>query len=247
MYNLLIALGLSIVAFLVGWLAGNWTYGIFPAMLVFGIAYVLLARRTGRQLEAVMMAVQDELSKGKVKPARKLLEAALPLGKWQLLVTQQIYAQLGALEYIQQHWSKARPLLAKAWSRNWQASAMLAALDLRQGKKDEALKRLEKMRLLGRKEPLMWAVTAYVTLKAKGANDALKVVADARKVLEDNGPLKELQQALANDKMKKFKWNVFGQGWYQFYPEHLQQGAMGGGRQQAPQFRGGKTYPMPRR
>ncbi len=246
MYNLLIAGGVSVLAFGAGWLAGSWTYGIFPAVLVFGIAYVLLARRTGRQLEQVMARVQESLSKGKVKPAKKILEEALPLGTWQLLVSQQIYAQLGALEYIQQHWSKARPLLGKAWSRNWQASAMLAALDLRQGKQDAALERLGKMKLLGRKEPLMWGVTTYIRLKAEGAESALKTVAEARKVLPDSGPLKELQQALANDRMKKFKWNVFGQGWYQFYPEHVQQGGPGG-RQQAPQFRGGKTYPMPRR
>jgi len=249
MYNLLIALGFAGIAFLIGALAGNPYYGLAPAMLIFPIAYFLLARRSGKQLEAVMMEVQKEMQAQRVGRATELLEGALPLGRWQFLVSKQIWAQLGAIEYIQQHFKKARPLLEKAWKRNWQAQAMLAAIDLRDKEHDAAIKRLGKAKFLGKRDPLMWAVLAYFHVRAGDDSAALGELAEARKHLEENEPLKLLQDAIANGRVKKFRWaERFGMGWYQFFPEQARRaGGPRSMRRQGPHFRGGKTYPHPRR
>ena len=55
MYNLLIALAAGSAAFMGGWLFVNTVVsGIIPGTLVLFITYFMLARRTGRKLQALM-------------------------------------------------------------------------------------------------------------------------------------------------------------------------------------------------
>ncbi|HJN73309.1 MAG TPA: hypothetical protein QGF58_05175 [Myxococcota bacterium] len=247
MYNLLIALGVGVLAFGLGTLGGKWLYGFAPAMLVAPAVYFFLARRSGKQLEAIMAKAMNELQDGRVKVAKETIASGYPLGKWQFLISKQIHAQLGALEYIQKNYKQARPLLEKAWSRNWQAQGMLAVIDARDKKHDEAIARFEKATFLGKKEPVMWALWVWLLLDAKRVEAAMKKAAEAVETCESNKTLKELQAAIANDKMKRFKWGkVFGQSWYQFFPDQVpvQRGASPANH---PNMRGRKTYPHPRR
>lgn len=248
MYNLLLSLGAAALAFGLGAIAGRWTYGLAPALLVFPAVFFVLARRTGAQLEGIMKAAMAQLQARNVEEGKALLRSALPLGKWQFLVSQQVYAQLGALEFVQKNYDEARPLLEKSWSRNWQAAAMLALLDQRAGQHDEAIERLEKAQTFARKEPLFWAVSAWVLIEAKQSEKALQWLADAKETLPDSEAITQLQDAIRNDKVKRFKWGrVFGQGWYQFHPEQVPGSA--GMKEQAARAgyqRGGRTYPAPR-
>ena len=246
MINLLLALLAGSLAFGVGAMAGNVTYGIVPAVLVFPLAYFLLARRVGRQLQAVMEEVGADLQNGKAKPARQKLEAARALGRWQFLIDQQINAQLGAIEYFSRNYKAARPLLKKAWARNWQAVGMLAALELRSNNKDLAVEHMTKAAKYGRKDPAMWGLYAYTLLEAGQRDRALSVVSDGLKVIEGSGPLKELKAAIANNRMKKFKWGkAFGQSWYSFWPEQIPKKQLMSAQQG--QMRGRKSFPQPRR
>jgi tetratricopeptide (TPR) repeat protein len=246
MINLLLALLAGVVAFALSSLAGTWTYGIVPALLVFPLAYFFLARRIGRKLEVVMKDVAVDLQNGKVAPARKKLEEARKLAPWQFLINQQINAQLGAIEYFSRNYKAARPLLKKAWARNWQAVGMLAALELRAKNKDTAIEQMEKAAKYGRKDPVMWALYAYVLLESGDRDQALSVLSQALKVLDGNTPLKDLKQAIANNRMKKFKWGkVFGQTWYSFWPEQIPKKQLMAAQQG--QMRGRKSYPQPRR
>ena len=183
-----------------------------------------------------------------IKAARAELEAALPLGKWQILITQQIYAQLGGLEFIQRNYKAARPLLDKAWTRNWQAQGMLASLDAREGKVEEGIERLTKAKLLAKKEPLMWALLAYFQLEAGQRDAALATLNESQKFVPDAKALKELKAAVANDRMKKFKWDKhFGEPWFQFFPEQAFRRATRAHKQQIIQARRGANIPQPRR
>lgn len=245
MYNLLITLGLAAVAFGLGALGGQWYYGFAPAMLVAPAAYFFLARRSGKQLEAVMAKAMDDLQKGRLEAARETITKGYALGKWQFLVEKQIHAQLGALEYIQRNYKKARPLLEASWSRNWQAMGMLAVMDAKQGKHDAAIERFDKASLLAKKEPIMWGVAVWLLLDAKRTDDAMRKAAEGVEALDGNAKLKELQAAIANKKVKRFKWGkVFGQGWYQFFPEQVPQQRGQAANQQNPHGR--KTFPAPR-
>lgn len=248
MYNLLISLAVAGLAFGIGAAMGQWVYGFAPALLVLPVVYFLLARRTGQQLEAIMTKAGAELQQGRIKQARETIEAGYALSPWQFLIEQQINAQLGALEYMQRHYKKARPLLEKAWKRNWQAQGMLAVMDARAGKHDEAIARLDKAALLAKREALYWGLIVWLLLNAKRVDEAQRKVVEGLDVVENSKALKELQTAIANQKMKRFKWDrVFGQSWYQFFPESAQQAAMRGPSANQPNMHGRKTYPQPRR
>ena len=244
MYNLLIALAAGTLGFVLGGIFGSWIQGIIPALLVFPVVYVLLARRTGKKVEAIMRQAVAELESGRSDNCRRIMEKALDLAPWQFLLQQQVKTQLGALEYMQRNFKAARPLLENSWARNWQAMGMLAAIDLREGRSKDAVQRLVKCHKHGKKDAVMWGLYAYACVQCGDVDEALAVTNKGLGVLDESRPLKELKSALANQRVKRFKWGrVFGQSWLQFFPEqasmkHAQ--AMAGARKR-------KTYPMPRR
>lgn len=261
MYNILIASGIALAAYCLGaWVAG-WIAGFVPALLALVIAWVLLARRTGRQVEVVVKAAMTVLQAGKVDEARAMLEAALPLGKWQILVAQQIHGQIGALDYIQAvglgvqrqltaakaKYAVARDHLEKSWSRDWRSRALLAALHHREGRPDDAVKVLEGATAGGKKEAIFWGLYGFVLNEARKRDEALQVVGRGLRELPDAGPLKEMQEAMSNRKRPSMR--VFGDGWYQFFPEDIPQEQLRQmqGANSQPKPRPQKTWPQPRR
>lgn len=241
MYNLLIALGIGAAAFGVGYgVTRTLIAGILPAMLGAGLAYVLLARRTGRRLQAVVDHVGQLLRKERPAEAMRVLEGARSLGRWQFLVSSQLHSQMGGLAYMQRDFDTAREHLSQAWSRDWAAQGMLATIDFREKRIDQAVERLEKASGAGRKQPVFWALYTYVLVKSGRREQALDVLARGRKILEDNEALKTLQNAVSN--RRRLKMKAFGQQWYTFFPEHYSARRLGQQR-----TGGGRGYPMPRR
>lgn len=258
MYNLLIAGGAAAVGYAVGALVSGWIAGFIPALLAFGIVFIVLARRTGKQVEAVFQKAMAALQGGKIDEARALIESAMPLGKWQVLVSEQVHSQLGMLDYLQAvgltvqkqvtnakaKYADARGHLEKAWSRDWRAQATLAAVHHREGRTDDAVKVLEKASSAGRSEALFWGLYAYVLNEAKRRDEALKVLGRGLEANKDNKALKELQEALANKKRPNMR--VLGDPWYQMFPEDIprEQLMQMHGIQQQP--RPQKSWPQPR-
>lgn len=233
MYNLLIATGAALVGYVSGWLAAGWLAGFVPALLAFGGVWFYLARRTGKQVEALFQRAMGVLQAGKFDEARAILESGKPLGKWQILVTEQIHSQLGAIDYLQgvgasaqkqagqarTKFDSARTNLEKAWSRDWRAKAMLGAVHHREGRPDDAVKVLEAASKSGAGEPLFWGVYTYVLNEAKRRDEALKIVGRGLMANKDSAPLKAIQEALANKKRPDFK--VLGEAWFQLFPEDI--------------------------
>jgi len=249
MYNLAIALGIATVLFALGTVVGGtWIAGFIPALLALVIAYFLLARRTGRQLETLLKSAMVEFEKGRVEKGRKIVEGGFALGKWQFLVKEQLHAQLGALAYMQRDFKSARTHLAKAWSRHWQSQAMLAALDHRDGKSTEALAIMDKAKGSGKKDPTFWALYTWLAYDSGDKDQALKVVNEGLVKLEDSAALKQLADIIRNDKRLKTNFfRAFQPTWYQFFPEHMPRSMMMQmAAQQQGQQRGGKTFPQPR-
>lgn len=251
MYNLLISIGIAAVAFTLGSVVtGTFIAGFIPGILALGIAYVLLARRTTRQLQEAMEKVGASLKKirpedspitrkQRLDEAVQLLEDARKYGRWQFLVNASVDSQLGALCYIQQDWAKARPYLEKAWMRDWTAHTMLAVMDYRDKKLDEAAKRLEKVSGPAKKEAIFWGIWAWILAEGGEPDKALSVVARGLKEMPESEALKALQDSLSNK--KKIRTNLFAPMWYTFFPEQVPMQ-----RVAAPPTRG-KGYPMPRR
>jgi tetratricopeptide (TPR) repeat protein len=239
MYNLLIALAIAALAFLLGLLiGGHWIAGFAPALFAVFIAYFLLARRSTRQLQKYLDQAVEALKKQKIDQARSVLEAARPLARWQFFIGQSIDSQLGAIAYMQRDFVTARKHLERSFSRNWSAMGMLAALDFRDGKVDIAVKRLSRCEILSKKEPLFWGLWAYLLVESKRQDEALAILARGLAAVPTSEALKGMREAVSN--RKKLRMKAFGDQWYSFFPEQFPvQRIMG-----APPDRG---YPMPRR
>lgn len=222
MYNLLIALGLGGLAFAVGVaVAGSAVAGILPLILASGVAYFLLARRTGRQLEALFKRAMVELEAQHVDEARAIFAEGFALDKWQFLVGSQLHAQLGSLDYMQQKYKEARPHLEKAWVRHWPAQAMLAIMDFRDKNFAAALARMERTVGPGGGDAMFWGLYTWMAAESGDKDKALRVADQGLKKHGSSEGLKEMVDALRNGKRLKFK--AFGQTWYQYFPEHISQ------------------------
>ena len=242
MYNLLIALGISAVAFALGMtIAGTMVAGFVPGGIALLIAYFFLARRSGKKFQQIAERSASEFQNGRFEPGLKLMESALLIGKWQFGIAGQVLGQIGMLMYMQRKFKLARTHLDQSWKRDWRARTMLAALDHREGKKDAALDRMSNLVKHGGKDPIFWALYAYIAVEAKKREVALEVLNDGLKKCSDSPGLKELRQSVANK--RKLKMKPFAPTWYQYFPEQMPRSMM----TQHAQQQGGMSYPQPRR
>jgi tetratricopeptide (TPR) repeat protein len=223
MINLAVSLGLGIVVAVVIRLFGFPLYaGIIPGTIVFLGAFVVLGRRTFNQIQKLMADVQNELQsippnakerKVRVEKVVKMLEAALPLGRWQFLVEGQIWGQIGSLKYLFDDNDGAQAAFAKANSRDYYVRAMQGALAFK--KKDTAgmTAAFEDAVKHGKKEGLMWATYAWCLLQLKEKDKALKVLARAVEENPNDDKLKGALTALQND--KRLKMSPWEPAWWQ--------------------------------
>jgi len=239
MQNLLLALALGVVVGLLGgFVGGGVLAGILPGLLAAGVAYFLLARRTGKKLEALVNEVQAHFAsmQGVAPPrspaeaaalqkrqealldeARAILERGFPLAREQFLIAEQIHAQLGTLDYLERKYTAARAHLEKAWSRNWQAKAMIACIDHRERKRPEAVARMASLTGPGGSDPLFWGLYAWLALEANQRESALQALAQGIKQHDKSAALRQMADDVANK--RPVKMAAFAPGWYQVFPE----------------------------
>jgi tetratricopeptide (TPR) repeat protein len=220
MYNLLLSIGLGVAGYFAGMLvARHWIAGFVPAILAMGIGYFLLARRSTRQLRKLLDQAGELLRKQRIDQARAVIESGRKLAHWQFLVGATVNAQLGMLAYIQRDFPKARSFLEKAFNRDWSAMGMLAALDFREARVDQAVKRLKKCEIFAKKEAVFWGLWAYIHVESKQRDEALAVLGRALAALPGSEALKQMQECVAN--RKKLRMKAFGDPWYAFFPEQI--------------------------
>lgn len=218
MINLLLALGGGALtaAVLAVWLTA--LEAVFPALVVVGGAYFLLARRTGKQLERIMLAAQKELMSRKVERAVAIMESARPLARWQFFVNKALNSQIGAIYYLQENFEAALPMLQDSDPRNWVARVMLAVLFYK--KKDLTKMDLEftSAARFNKKQGLLYSVWAWCHWKRENADRAVAILAQGDKELE--GKDERLKQNLLNlQNGRKMKMKGYAEQWYQFHLE----------------------------
>lgn len=222
MYNLLISLAAGLAVTLAIRFGTNvgWVGSILPGLLALGVAYFVLARRSWKQLEALMGTVQKELMAQKFDRALQTLQGGFALAPWQFLVASQIHSQIGVLRYVRQDFAAAQPHLEKSFSRHGIARAMLAVTHYR--KKD-----LERMRKIfdeaakdNKKEGLIFAAWAWIEEKEGRHDEAIAVLARGLKSNPGDEKLKAAAQTLQNDKRLKLG-KLYGEQWFQFHLEKM--------------------------
>jgi len=242
MYNLLIALGVAVGLFGVGvtWI-GSVVAGIIPGTLGLLVTYVALARRTGKKFQVLAEKAGREFQSNRMESGIRILEQGFALSKWQFFIGAQIHGQLGMLAYMQRKWKKARIHLDQSWKRDWRSRSTLAALDHREGKRDQALSRLAKMTGTAGKDPTFWALYAYIALEHKDRDLALSVLNDGLKKCSNSPGLTAMANAVRNKRKPKMK--AFAPVWYQYFPEQMPRSAM----MAHAQAQKGMRFPQPRR
>jgi len=241
MINLLISAGAGLaVAILVKLFGFSILAGIIPGTIVFLAVLVVLGRRSFVQLQAVVQAVQAELSsmtpnkkeqQAKAEKAIKMLEAALPLGKWQFMVESEIYGQIGMIKHLFKDYDGALAAFQKSSQRNYFAKAMQAAIYFQKKDFTSMQRSFEDAVKHGNKESLMWAAYAWCLLQNKKDEEALKVISRGVEQNPSDEKLKKALTALQND--KRLKMSPWEPMWWQLgleAPPMQQPQFVGGGR-----------------
>ena len=182
MINLLLSLAAGIVVVVLVKVFGfSLLAGIIPGTIVFLATLVVLGRRSFTQLQAVVASVQAELSSmtpnkkeqlAKADKAVKMLEAALPLGKWQFLVEGEIHGQIGMIKHLFKDYDGALASFQKASGRNYFAKAMQAAIYFQKKDFSSMQESFEAAVKHGNKESLMWAAYAWCLIQNKQSDQA---------------------------------------------------------------------------
>lgn len=231
MINLALTLLSAIAAFLLLWLPGllQPLGAILPALVVGGVAWYLLVKRTGQQLESIVTRSHELAKTNKLDAAVELLRTGFPLGRWQFLVDAQLHGQIGQLLYLQKKYDEAEPHLAKAWIKHWPARAMLGAQQYRRKEWAEMEKTFEGAISSNKSEALLYAIYAWCEDKRGETKRAIEILQRGVTEVKGDEKLKTLLQRAQND--KRLKMDSFEPIWWQFGLEQpkLQQPGFGGG------------------
>jgi tetratricopeptide (TPR) repeat protein len=220
--NLLLSLVSGVAGFLIFFVPGiaHALGSILPGVAAAIGAYVLLARRSGKQIEAVMGAAQKEMMARKPERAVEALQQAFPLARWQFGVASSLHANIGVLLYVQKKFDEAEPHLRRSTGtllRLWQAQAMLAACLYRKKQYDEMEKVFEGALRGSKSETLLYAVYAWCEHQRGEKKKAIELLQRGVEENKSDEKLKTLLQRAQND--KRLKLDGWGEQWWQFWLE----------------------------
>lgn len=218
MYNILIAVGAGLAAFgLFFAIFSNALGAILPAAVVLLGTYFVLARRSLKQLEAIMMAAQKDIMAKRIDPALATMQQGFALSKWQLFIEGQVHAQIGMLLYMLKRFDEAQPHLEKSFVRIGQARAMLGALQYT--KKDYAAmeRTFEEAVRHSKKDGFLWSIYGWCLSNAGMQDKAVGALARGLAESPSDEKLKANHLALQNGERLRMKG--YGQEWWAFHLE----------------------------
>jgi tetratricopeptide (TPR) repeat protein len=235
MLNLVISLAAGLVAgLLVAFTAGlGAAASIIPAAIVAVAAFLVLVRRSWKQLEEIFAGVQRELQAQRADRALQLLQGGFGLARWQFLVASQLHSNIGIIHFVKGDDAAALPHLEKSFSRNWIARAMLGVARYRAKDLDAALRVLEEAVKSNKKEGLLWQVYGWILEKEGRHAEAVAVLGRAVAANPSDERLKGSLQALQNGKKLKLG-KLYAEQWFQFRLEAVPQSML------MPNFRPGR-------
>jgi tetratricopeptide (TPR) repeat protein len=225
MVYLLISLAVANAVFLLFYAFFNWIAAIFPALVALVVTYILLARRTSKQIEQVGPEVNKALTGRRFDQAIKTLEDAKHTTRHQFLMGKMLDAQIGMILYAhKQDFDAAKPHLENAHGKNWQALSMLGAYHYKKKNWAEMEKVFERACKKNKKSGMVWAAHAWCQWKRGEKNKAMTILSEALKHQPDDEKLKSNLLALQND--KRMKMRGYEPEWWALHLEKIPQQTM---------------------
>jgi tetratricopeptide (TPR) repeat protein len=198
---------------------------ILPATIVAVGLYVVLVRRSWKQLEVIFDGVQRELQAQRADKALQLLQGGFRLAPWQFLVASQLHSNIGILLFVKGDNDAALPHLEKSFSRNWMARAMLAVAKYRARDLPAAIRVFEEAVKANKKDGMLWQVYAWVLEKEGRHDEAVAVLGRALAANANDEKIKTSLQLLQNGKKLKLG-KLYAEQWFQFRLEAVPQAMM---------------------
>ncbi len=218
MINLAIslAIGLAVAAAIKLGTEFGWLAAIGPGLLAAAVAYVLLAQRTRKRLEAIFQAMQKDVQAQRVDKALQTLQAGFALAPWQFLASSQLHSAMGQLLYaVRDDVDAALPHLEKSFSRDWIGRGLLAAARYRRRDLAGATKVLEDAVRTSKKEGVLWSAYAWILEKEGRHEEAIRVLGRGVAANGADEKLKTSLQALQNGKKLKLG-KLYAEQWFMF-------------------------------
>lgn len=222
MYTILVALGVGAVVGAIWTALGlwkTWAFGIVLGLTLAVAVFIVLSRRMARRLEPAFEQVQRQVQQGNMQLALRSLEDLLPLGRWQVLLTGQIHAQMGSLCFTMGDEKRALEHLEKASPRVADGQLFLASLYYRRKDVDKAKQVLDTAIRFNKKQMMLYNVYAWILNKEGEREAAIQQLLRCLKVEKSNEITRDNLQRLQND--KKLNMKRFGMAWYSLQLEKL--------------------------
>jgi len=224
MINMFISLAISALAsaLMVKFVTDSIPIVAAVSIVCFFLPFILIVRVVMKKVEALMMSAQRDVQANRTDKAIANLQSGFKYGSWQFYVKQQIYSQIGSIQYIKRDFNEAIPNLEKGFVRNWVSMAMLSIAYMKKNKPTKMVETFDKAVSGNSKEPLLYALYAFCLDKIGERAKAISVMEKGLKKTANDDRLLENIELLQNG--KKMKMKGFGDMWYQFHLE--KQGAI---------------------
>ncbi|MAI79295.1 MAG: hypothetical protein CL917_10165 [Deltaproteobacteria bacterium] len=215
MYSILISILIGVVVGVIYTLLGfwkTWAMGIILGVLVAVGSFILISRRLAKQFEPRFLHAQKQLQAGANQLALKTLEELLPLGRWQIMLKGQIYAQMGILSYGMEQEDRALGYLEKSSLRASEARLALSAILFRRKQFDKAFETMDAVIQSNKKQMLPYNVYAWMLSKQGDQEKAIEQIRRCLKKEPSNEAAKDNLLRLQNN--RKLNMKQFGMSWY---------------------------------
>jgi len=215
LYTILIASGLGLLLALIWGLVGlwgGWWLGVVLGLLIFVAVFVIISRVIGKRLEPKLLQSQRQVQSGAGQAALQTLEALLPMGKWQPMLTGQIESQIGSIYFSMGKDEPALSHLSKASGRVAEAQLMMASILSRRKQPEAALKALGTAIKFNRKHMLLYNTAAYIALQGNDRDAAITHLQKGIQAERDHKATQENLNRIQNG--KKLQMKSFGMNWY---------------------------------
>jgi tetratricopeptide (TPR) repeat protein len=214
LYSFLLCGGVALLLGFSGVFLDWWGYGwaIVFSILLFIVAWILLARRLAATLHPAMARFQQQAQAGHLDASMQTLRELLPFGKWVPLLTGQLQAQMGMLAWYGNKKDEALTLLEKSSLRAPDARLLLGCILYTKGDNQRALSVLQTAAAVNKKHNLLHNTWAWLLQRTEKADEAQKVLADFSKRQPADKETKENLLRLQN--RTRMNMQGFGMQWY---------------------------------